>query len=211
MIVPENITTYMYSLEQDLPEWLEQVRETAIEMKVPVIRREMEPFIRVLLNLTKPRNILEIGTGIGYSALFMSYCRKDAGIVTIENYEPRLEQARAFLSGMENITLLEGDAAKIVKGMEKNADLVFLDGAKGQYITMLPDIIRILNPGGVMLADNILQDGQLVKSRYIMPRRQRTIHSRLRSFVWEATHNPLLDTSLLTIGDGVIFSVRKPG
>lgn len=206
MIVNENITTYIHSLIEDGPGWLENLREEAEKQKVPIIRREMEPFIRVLLKMIPGRNILEIGTGIGYSSLFMNSCIPDAQILTIENYEPRLIQARKNLAGKENIVLKEGDAADIIRDLEGPFDLIFLDGPKAQYISMLPDLLRLMQSGSILLADNVLQEGELIKSRYITPRRQRTIHSRMREFLWTVTHHPRLDSSLITIGDGVILS-----
>ena len=210
MIINDNITTYIHSLEPDGPDWLEKVRCYAEEEQVPVIRREMEPFLKVLLNIARPGRILEIGTGIGYSALFMNHVLPETKIITIENYEPRLQDCRRFLAGRERITLLEGDGAQIIRGMNEPFDLIFLDAAKGQYLQMLPDIKRLLDPGGILLADNVLQDGTLARSRYIIPRRQRTIHSRMREFLWEVKHCPEFDASVITIGDGVLLGVRRP-
>ena len=209
MIVDSNITTYIHSLEPDGPQWLAQIRRYAEEEHVPVIRREMEPFLKVLLNISCPGKILEIGAGIGYSALFMNHVLPDARITTIENYEPRLRDCRRFLADKERITLVEGDGLQIIRGMKDPVDLIFLDAAKGQYIQMLPDIKRLLHPGGILLADNVLQDGTLVRSRYIIPRRQRTIHSRMREFLWEVKHWPEFDASVITIGDGVLLGIRR--
>ena len=209
MITDENVTAYIHSLETDRPDLLERLRQEAEEENVPIIRREMEPFINVLLNIHQPSDILEIGTGTGYSALFMNECLDDVRIVTIENYEPRLIKARRNLADKENITLLEGDAVRIISSMDTAFDMIFLDAAKAQYISMLPDIVRLLRPGGILLADNILQEGELVRSRFAVPRRQRTIHSRMREYVWEVMHHPELKSSLLTIGDGVTLSVKR--
>ena len=209
MIVDSNITTYIHSLEPDGPQWLAQIRRYAEEEHVPVIRREMEPFLKVLLNISCPGKILEIGAGIGYSALFMNHVLPDARITTIENYEPRLRDCRRFLADKERIKLVEGDGLQIIRGMKDPVDLIFLDAAKGQYIQMLPDIKRLLHPGGILLADNVLQDGTLVRSRYIIPRRQRTIHSRMREFLWEVKHCPEFDASVITIGDGVLLGIRR--
>ncbi|MBQ9031018.1 MAG: O-methyltransferase [Parasporobacterium sp.] len=209
MIVEPNITTYLYSIEPDGPEDLEQLRSYALSRGVPIIRREMEPFLKVLLKSSCPGTILEIGTGIGYSALFMNRIVPKARITTIENYEPRLEEARKVLHPEPNIELLEGDGVQILTRLTGPYDLIFLDSAKGQYLTMLPDLIRVLSEGGILLADNVLQDGELVKSRYLIPRRQRTIHSRMRQFVWEVKHHPELDSALLTVGDGVMLCRKK--
>ena len=209
MIIDPNITTYLYSIEPEGPAYLERLREHAEQEQVPVIRREMEPFMRVLLAMAQPDHILEIGTGIGYSALFMSSCVKQAKITTIENYEPRLKEARKNLQEYDTITLIEEDAAETVKKLQGPFDFIFLDAAKAQYVVMLPDLLRLLPKGGILLADNVLQDGELIRSRYVTPRRQRTIHSRMREFIWEVKHSPELETSLVTIGDGVVLSVKK--
>ena len=209
MIIDPNITTYIYSIEPDGDPELEALRTYAEERNVPVIRREMEPFMRVLLRAAQPRKILEIGTGIGYSARFMDSCLDHPEIVTIENYEPRLEEARKILEGYDNIMLIEADAAEALKELEGSFDFIFLDAAKAQYVSMLPDIRRLLPKGGMLLADNVLQDGELIRSRYLTPRRQRTIHSRMRDFIWEMKHSPDFETSLITLGDGVIWSIRR--
>ena len=200
----------MHSLEADSP--LESLREYAESEEIPIIRREMESFIRVLLDIKRPGTILEIGTGIAYSASFMAICAPDAHITTIENYPPRIEKAREVITDLgfsERITLIEDDAAKVLEELSGSYDLIFLDAAKGQYISFLPNIIRLLEPGGILLADNVLQGGDLIESRYITQRRQRTIHERMREFIWQVKHNGELDTSLIPIGDGVTLSVRK--
>ena len=210
MIIDEHFTSYINSLEADRIPWLQQLREEAESENVPIIRREMEAFIRVLLQLKKPENILEIGSGVGYSALFFKTVAADAHITTIENYEPRIKAAEENFSKFSDgsIRLIQGDAVKIISEMEGGFDFIFLDAAKAQYIVMLPDIIRLLNKDGILLADNILQDGELIRSRYALSRRQRTIHERMREFVYEVKHSDELSSSLLTVADGVILSVK---
>ncbi|MBR3401312.1 MAG: O-methyltransferase [Parasporobacterium sp.] len=209
MIIDPNITTYIYSIEPDGDPGLEALRIYAEEKNVPVIRREMEPFMRVLLQTVRPGRILEIGTGIGYSALFMDSCLEHPEIVTIENYEPRLQEAEKILEGHTNIKLVKEDAANALKELEGPFDFIFLDAAKAQYMAMLSDIRRLLPKGGILLADNVLQDGELIRSRYLTPRRQRTIHERMREFIWEMKHSPDFETSLVTLGDGIILSIKK--
>ena len=209
MIIDPNITTYIYSIEPDGDPGLEALRIYAEEKNVPVIRREMEPFMRVLLQTVRPGRILEIGTGIGYSALFMDSCLEHPEIVTIENYEPRLQEAEKILEGHTNIKLVKEDAANVLKELEGPFDFIFLDAAKAQYMAMLSDIRRLLPKGGILLADNVLQDGELIRSRYLTPRRQRTIHERMREFIWEMKHSPDFETSLVTLGDGIILSIKK--
>ena len=211
MIVNPRITAYINSTDQDIPLWLDNLRTQAVSDNVPVIRQEMESFLKVIIKILHPKDILEIGTGVGYSALYMSSCLEgsDFHITTIENYEPRLEKARSNLKGHPQITLLEGDACEIIKSLDRRFDLIFLDGPKAQYPVMYPVLKDLLVSGGVLLADNVLQDGTLAFSRYALDRRQRTIHERMRDFVWQARHDNDMDASLLTVGDGVLMSVKK--
>lgn len=226
MIVEEHITQYLHSLERDNDPFLEELRAYAEKHEVPIIRREMESFLRVLLDLHHPERILEIGTGIAYSAVFMAGCAKSVKeIDTIENYPPRIEKAKEVIAAYEKgddsfadmkgsgekakIRLIEGDAAEEIRKLEGPYDMIFLDGPKAQYLSMLPELLRLLRSGGVLLADNVLQEGELVKSRYVTQRRDRTIHERMRDFVWEVKHHPELVTSVITIGDGVTLSVKR--
>lgn len=221
MVIDERITAYLHSLENDDPVFLEEMREYARINDVPIIRREMESFIRVILSMISPETILEIGTGIAYSAIYMAhYC--EAHITTIENYSKRIDVAKNNIERYarymhekeerhlkERIKLVEGDASDVIKTLDYEYDFIFLDAAKAQYIEMLPDILKLLKKGGVLLSDNVLQDGAIIDSRFVTERRQRTIHERMREFLYEVKHNEMLDTSIVTIGDGVSLSVKK--
>ncbi len=213
MIVDQNITTYIHSLEREPDPGLERLRLEAERSGVPVIRRETESFMKVLLKMINPGSILEVGTAVGYSAIFMAKnTGEDCHVTTIENYGERIEAASANIEayGMEErITLIGKDAQEVLPALDGAFDLIFLDAAKGQYITFLQDILRLLPKGGILLADNVLQDGELVRSRFATPRRQRTIHDRMREFIWEIKHSDELETTLLTVGDGLTLSIRK--
>lgn len=217
MIVEEHITDYLHSLETERAPLLEEIRLAAEEAGVPVIRREMESFLRTLLLLLRPETVLEIGTGVAFSAVFLAESAETIRqITTIENYPPRIKEAEKNLARFRNegkssaqIRLLEEDAAKAVTRLKGEFDLIFLDGPKAQYIKMLPELLRLLRKGGVLLADNVLQDGALVRSRFATPRRERTIHERMREFIWAVKHDPALETALLTVGDGVTVSIKK--
>ena len=140
------------------------------------------------------------------------YSGPDTRITTIEKYAKRIPIAKENfrLAGREKqITLLEGDAAEILKKLNGTYDFIFMDAAKGQYIHFLPDIMRLLAPGGLLLSDNVLQDGDIIESRFAVERRDRTIHSRMREYLYVLTHHPELQTSVLPLGDGVTLSVRK--
>lgn len=213
MIVDERIVTFINSLDTKNSGLLEEIEQEARLADVPIIRREMQSFLKVLLMIQKPLKILEVGTAVGFSALLMSeHAPEDCRITTIENYEKRIPIARANFrrAGKEDvITLIEGDAAEVLKTLEGTYDFVFMDAAKGQYIHYLPDVMRLLAPGGVLVSDNVMQDGDVIESRFAVERRNRTIHARMREYLYELKHNEALETSIIPLGDGVAVSVRK--
>ncbi len=213
MIVDERIVTFINSLDTKNSELLETIEAEARAADVPIIRREMQSFLKVLLMMKKPQRILEVGTAVGFSALLMSESVSgDCHITTIENYEKRIPIARANFSRAgkeEQITLIEGDAAEVMKALEESYDFIFMDAAKGQYIHYLPDALRLLCDGGVLVSDNVMQDGDVIQSRFAVERRNRTIHARMRDYLYELKHNEELTTSILPLGDGVAVSVKQ--
>ena len=213
MITDERFVAYINSLDAGNPAYLDELEAYAIQTQVPIIRKEMQSFMRTMLLMNKPKRILEVGTAIGFSALLMSeFMPQDGHITTIENYEKRIPIARANFQkyGKEDrITLLEGDAAEVLKTLEGPYDFIFMDAAKGQYIHYLPQIMRILTPGGVLISDKVMKDGDIIESKYAVTRRDRTIHRRMREYLYTLTHHEELKTSILTLGDGVAVSVRK--
>ena len=142
------------------------------------------------------------------------YAPKDCKIITIENYEKRIPIARANFvrAGKEKqITLLEGDAADVLKTLDAPFDLIFMDAAKGQYIHFMPDILRLLKTGGTLVSDNVLQDGDIIESHYAVTRRNRTIYKRMREYLYELTHREDLVTAVLPVGDGITVSTKVEG
>ena len=191
---------------------IEEIEKEALEAYVPIIRKETQSFLKVLLTIQKPKRILEVGTAVGFSAVLMShYMPKDGHIITIENYEKRIPVARANFARAEKedkITLLEGDAMEIIKTLDGPYDFIFVDAAKAQYIHYFPELMRLLEQDGYLVSDNVLQDGDLIQSRFAVERRNRTIHARMREYLYELTHNQELTTSILPVGDGVAVSVK---
>ena len=214
MIVEERMRTYINSLDPGNTEFLENLEKDALSSGVPIIRREMQSFIKVLLAVKKPKRILEVGTAVGFSTLLMcEYGLPDLEITTIENYEKRIPVAKEnFLRAGRNgqITLLEGDAGQILKELEGKYDLIFMDAAKGQYIHWLEDVIRLLAPEGILLSDNVLQEGELIESQYLVERRNRTIYKRMREYLYTLKHDKRLMTSILPLGDGAALSIKMP-
>jgi predicted O-methyltransferase YrrM len=201
------------SLDAGNTEILDAIEREALDSYVPIIRKEMQSFLKMLLAMTRPMRILEVGTAVGFSSILMAeYGPKGCAITTIENYEKRIPIARENFrrAGKEGqIELLFGDAAEVLKTLDGPYDLIFMDAAKGQYIHFLPQILRLLAPGGTLVSDNVLQDGDILESHYIVTRRNRTIHKRMREYLYELTHHSGLVTAVLPVGDGITVSTRK--
>lgn len=214
MIVEERIVSYINSLEKENSPVLEEIEKEARKDGVPIIRKEMESFLRVMLSIKKPMRILELGTAVGYSAILMSeYINEKGQIITIENYDKRIPIAKENIkkAGRENvIKLLEGDAMGIMPTLERDQfDFVFMDAAKAQYIHFLPKVLRLMKKDGVLITDNVLQEGDLIQSKYVVRRRDRTIHKRMREYLEVVKNHPQLETSIVPIGDGITMSVKK--
>jgi predicted O-methyltransferase YrrM len=211
----DRMLTFIHSFDTDKPEYLIELEKFSKSTDVPIIRPQMQSLLRILITWSRPMKILEVGTAIGFSALLMSeYAPKGCHITTIEKYEKRIPLAKENFEKAgkaDDITLIEGDATEVLAGMKEAGeyDLIFMDAAKGQYINFLPDILRLLSPTGLLVSDNILQEGELIESKYAVIRRNRTIHNRMREYLYAITHNDELETTILPIADGVALSAKK--
>ena len=213
MIVNDRITAYINSLEQGNGAVCDAIEEEALSSYVPIIRKETSALLKTLVALKQPKAILEVGTAVGYSALLMSRVMpENCRITTIEKYEKRIPIAKDNFkrAGKEQcITLLEGDAEEILKTLSGPYDFIFMDAAKGQYLHWLPMLLALLPKGGVLVSDNVLQDGDIIESHFAVERRNRTIYKRMREYLYTLTHHPNLVTSILPVGDGITVSVYK--
>lgn len=212
MVVDERLVTYINSLDKGNTPILDTIEQEALQNFVPIIRKEMQSFLKLLLAMNRPMRILEVGTAVGFSAILMAeYAPAGCQITTIENYEKRIPIARQnFIRAgkEEQITLLEGDAAEVLKTLEEPFDMIFMDAAKGQYIHFMPAVLRLLKVNGVLVSDNVLQDGDIIESHYVVTRRNRTIYKRMREYLYELTHREDLVTAVLPIGDGITLSTK---
>ena len=211
----QRVEVYFDSLRPDYPEYLNALEKEALRTEVPIIRRATRDVLRYLLKTKKPARVLEVGTAIGYSALFMRHCLPETSkITTIEKVEMRLVEARKNLEKHDKtgqIELIEGDAVDVLQQLcedGKTYDFIFMDAAKGQYLNFLPDVITLLEPGGVLISDNVLHDRDVLESRFAVTRRDRTIHARMREYLYELKHHPELETVILPVGDGVTLSTK---
>jgi predicted O-methyltransferase YrrM len=212
VVEQDRITAFINSLDRGNAQYLDELEKKAKEGDVPIIRKDTQALLKFLMAQSRPRNILEVGCAIGFSALLMAeYSDPDTKITTIEKFEKRIPIARDNFKTFDKngkITLLEGDAMDILKTLPEGYDFIFMDAAKGQYINFLPECLRILNKGGLLVSDNVLQDGDVIESRFAVTRRDRTIHARMREYLYELKHNDALNTVILTVGDGMTLSVK---
>ena len=213
MIVDERMVTYIRSLERPENPVIEAIEQEALDSFVPIIRKETQSFLKVMMLMNRPARVLEVGTAVGFSAILMSeYLPEGSHITTIENYEKRIPIARNNFKRAgkeEQITLIEGDALEVMKTLGGPYDFIFMDAAKGQYIHYMPETVRLLSDGGILMSDNVLQDGDIIESRFAVERRNRTIHSRMRDYLYELKHSDVLETSIIPLGDGVALSIKK--
>ena len=213
MIVDERFLTYLGSLEGQEIDYIAAIEKEALETYVPIIRKDTQTFMKFLMQTLRPEQILEVGTAVGFSALLMeAYDPADCQITTIENYLPRIPIARNNFkrAGKEDkIHLIEGDAQEVLPTLTGSYDFIFMDAAKGQYPIFLPEIKRLMHSGSVLVTDNVLQDGDLIESHYAIERRNRTIHKRMREYLYSLTHDEDLVCSILPVGDGLAVCTMK--
>lgn len=212
----ERTSTYIDSLSRTNSDFLEDLEVSCIETGVPIIRKSMQNLLKFILRSVRPKRILEVGTAVGFSAILMAETLDaDTRITTIEKYEKRIPLAKENfkISGYEDrIEFLEGDAADILKELKSDGrtfDLIFMDAAKGQYMNFYEEVMGLLEKGGILVSDNVLQDGDIVQSRFAVKRRNRTIHSRMREYLRIISEDERLTTTILSIGDGVSLSVKE--
>lgn len=211
-LIDENLDNYLKNLMPMVDGDLGDLQQRSYNEGVPIIPNDVVRLISVLLSIKKPKKILEIGCAVGFSCSFMSRFLQEGGTVTtIERYPVMIEKAKQNIKNLglnDKINLIEGDANQVLKQLDDQYDVIFMDAGKGQYINILPDVYRLLKIGGIIIADDILQNGDVCKQKEEIVKRQRTIHYRLNDFLWEITHNKGLDTSILTIGDGVAICYK---
>lgn len=215
MILDERLLTYLNSLDSGNGGLLDQIEKEALADEVPIIRKDMQSFLKFLLTVKKPQRILEVGCAIGFSAILMAQWNPaDCTVTTIENWEPRIPVARENFRRAkreDQITLIEGDAGEILPRLlaeGRQFDWIFMDAAKGQYPMLLPTAVALLEEDGVLVSDNVLFDGEIIESRFAVTRRNRTIHKRMRDYLYTLTHHEKLTTTVLPVGDGAAVSVK---
>lgn len=213
MIQDDRILSFINSLDSGHPPLLAAIEKEAVADQVPIIRKEMQGLLKFMVTAFAPEKILEVGTATGFSALLMwEASGRKCKITTIEKYDKRIAVAKENFkrAGAEGgIQLVEGDADEVLDSLEGTYPMIFMDAAKGQYLHFLPRVTELLADGGILITDNVLQEGDICESRYAVTRRNRTIHSRMREYLYQLKHSDVYETVILKIGDGVALSVKR--
>lgn len=211
----KRLTTFINSLNWQIPAELKELEKRALAEGVPVIRRPVQSLLAFLIQMKHPETILEIGTAIGFSGLLMlHYAGKKTSLDTIEKVSYRIQAAENNFKALHaegKVTLYGRDASVVLEElvkMEKTYDFIFMDAAKGQYPGFLSPVLTLLSEEGILVTDNVLQNGDIIESRYAVTKRDRTIHKRMREYLYTLTHNEGLNTVILPVGDGVALTTK---
>ncbi len=192
---------------------LGDLQKKCYELAVPIIDIETAKFLEFLLTINKPVRILELGTAVGFSAILMSRYLGDNGKITTIDRNPRMiEQAEKNFEEFgisDKIEFIKGDIVDVIRTLEEPYDFILLDSAKGQYVNIYDDVLRLLNDGGILFVDDIFQNGNIIKDIMEIEKRQRTIHRRMNEFVDKITKESCMKTAIIPIADGVIVSTKK--
>ncbi len=207
VIKDENLLNYINEVLPLRKGALGEVQKYGYDNDYPIIPKDSVALMSVVLSLVSPKEILELGTAIGFSACFMSdFLQKGGKVTTVDRYPQMIEEAKENIKRLNKtdcIRMIEGDINEVVSSLTGQFDVIFMDGGKGQYINILPDCLRLLRTGGILIADDILLDGEIGSYRLSVKRRNRTTWTRLREFIDALVNNESLETSILTIGGGM--------
>lgn len=211
MITNPKVLEYLDIISPVNSKAIEEIRAEAKRNYIPIIKRDTENFLKFVLKMQNPGYILEIGCAVGYSAAVMLE-NSDADIVTVEKMPERVEEAKRNIKYADfesRASIFEGDAGEILKSLADNGekfDFIFMDAAKAQYITWLPIVKKLLKESGMIFSDNCLQEGDLAESSFAIRKRDKTIHKRMREYIYLLLHDETLESWIFSIGDGVLLS-----
>lgn len=190
---------------------IEEIKQNAIEEHIPIIMDDTLEVVAKILEDLKPKNILEIGTAVGYSAIqFSKYLEENGKIDTIERDEERIKQAKINVKDLnleEKINIIAGDAVEILPTLNQKYNVIFIDAAKGKYPFFLQEAMRLLSSKGIIIADNILYKGYTLSD--YNKHKQRTAVRGLRTYLKELEENKDFETKLIEVGDGLTITKRR--
>lgn len=194
-----------------LPAEIVKIRNNSFEREIPTADDETLSFLITLLTALKPKSILELGTAVGVSGAVMLDCLRDAKLVTVEKNENFYREAQ---ENFDNLNLSDraecvlSDAGEYLKNCERRFDFIFLDSAKVQYVKYVPDLKRVLNAGGVLVADDVLLYGWLTGENPV-PEKRKMLFKHIEEYVNAVTRDEELYTTVLNVGGGIALSAKK--
>lgn len=211
-VVKEEIVDFMRTRQKRVSGSLEELENFAHAENIPIIPHETVAYFRFLLETLQPEKILEIGTAIGFSALLMAEHAPHAQITTIDRNPEMIALAKANFTKFDKrkqITLLEGDAMDLLPGLKDRYDFVFMDSAKSKYVVFLPEVLRCLASGGLIIIDDVFQGGDVAKEIDEVRRGQRTIYRGLHQLFDKTLDQSEITSALLPLGDGILMIRKK--
>lgn len=211
-VVNKQLVEYMRTKQKPLYGLLGELEADAHKRRVPIIPHETVVFLQFLLGQIKPKEILEIGAAIGFSSSLMAQFVGEGHVTTIDRFDLMIAEAKANyekLNLTDKVTLLEGDAAEILPTLSGPYDFIFMDSAKSKYIEFLPECLRLLKVGGVLMVDDVFQGGTILDAIEDIPRKNRSIHRKLNQFLDLVLNHPDLTSTLVPLGDGVLLITKE--
>ncbi len=191
---------------------IDEMRMYARNNNVPIIQDEGLAFLKAIVKLYKPKNILEIGTAIGYSSSLMSIY-SGANVYTIERDEVMYNEALKNISDLnlnDKVHVIFKDALEITNELDNlKFDMIFIDAAKGQYTNFFNKFSPLLNDKGIIVTDNMLFHGFLNNKEEIKSRSLRSLMRKLQNYHDFLLNNEDYDTSIYNLGDGMALSIKK--
>ena len=206
------IEEYINNTHKPEEPFFEELRKYATENHIYIVKPQVEKLLAVLLSITKPKKILEVGTAIGYSSMLMlKYAGEESCVTTIERDEKVLLEARENIKARgigERIKTVFGDATEVLENLTDEFDFVFIDAAKGQYRDHFEKSLKLIKQGGIILTDDVLYFG-MTASDELATKKHITITRRLREYLSFLCSDDRFETTILPIGDGVAITYVK--
>lgn len=213
--MPDAIERYLAKLNRGSDAVLDDIAAGNQARGLPLIDPEVGALLRVLATAVGAKQILEIGTAIGYSGIWLAGALPPGGmLITMEMDEARAKEARENFvrAGVaERVSVMVGDASLKLAKVSGPFDLIFQDGDKRQYTPMLDRLVALLRPGGLLVTDNVLWDGEVIPGFVAKPRQNADDTVAIAEYNERVAAHPQLMTSIVPLRDGVSISVKRVG
>lgn len=211
----DNYNSFKMSLKKQFNHDLLLIREFCLNHDIPIIRDDVADFVNLIIYISKSNNLLELGTAVGYSSINFALHNEKLQITTIDNYLERTKIAKENFNKLNLTTrfnLIEDDITNVLKQLINNNskyDIIFLDAAKAQYINWIEDIKKLMNNNSILITDNIFNDNNSFLNKLSIEKRDRTIHTRMRSYLDYIFNDKDFISNIYNLGDGITVSIKN--